>query len=77
MSSADPLDSAHLIRAEIGALPATLSAVDLLARLHLECRRAGYDLLLEGAAPELRDLALGCGLARLFSSDRARERKDR
>jgi hypothetical protein len=47
---------------DVGALAPDALSVDALARLHLNAKRTGLDLRLEGASNDLRSLLAFCGL---------------
>jgi hypothetical protein len=47
---------------DVGALPPDALAVEALARLQLNARRAGLELHLRGASDDLQSLLSFCGL---------------
>jgi hypothetical protein len=65
---------------DVGALPASVATLDLLARAQLEAHRTGRELRLRHASRELLELARLAGLAealRLEPQRQAEEREER
>jgi hypothetical protein len=59
------------------ALPADLATIDAVARLQLEARRVGQDVLLYGAARDLRALLDLCGLTEVLRVEVERQPEQR
>ena len=62
---------------DVGALPADAIAINALARLQLEARRAGMELLLSGASRELGQLLAFCGLSEVLRVETQRQAEER
>jgi ABC-type transporter Mla MlaB component len=58
-----------LVRCEVTGVAADAVAVDALSRLALAARRAGCEVRLGGASPELQALVAFLGLAEVLRSD--------
>jgi hypothetical protein len=62
---------------DVAALPADAVAVDAVARLQLAARRAGCELRLHGASPELLSLVAFIGLAEVLCLEPRRQAEER
>jgi hypothetical protein len=60
--ASEPLDPYDPVVIDCREVPATLRAVDDCARLALDARRVGRDVVLDGVIDELRDLIAFVGL---------------
>jgi len=65
------------IPCDVNALDADLSTVDALARLQLVARRAGHEVRLQNASPELWALLSLVGLDEVLRVDPRRETEQR
>jgi hypothetical protein len=64
-------------RCDVRALPADAATVDALARLQLFARRAGFELWLCHASPELCSLLAFTGLDAVLSVEPERQAEER
>jgi STAS domain len=71
------LSNMERCRCDVGALPADAVAVDALARLQLAARRAGVELRLCHASPELCALLAFTGLDLVLRLEPEREPEER
>jgi anti-anti-sigma regulatory factor len=65
------------IPCDVNSLDASLSTVDVLARLQLLARRAGHEVRLQNASPELWALLSLVGLDEVLRVDPRRETEQR
>jgi anti-anti-sigma regulatory factor len=65
------------IPCDVNSLEANLSTVDVLARLQLLARRAGHEVRLQNASPELWALLSLVGLDEVLRVDPGRETEQR